>query len=58
MLPTDDYILLSLVNTYLRDGGSLADFCAERDVDEDDVLRRLAAAGFTYDGENNAFKIV
>lgn len=55
-LPTDDNILLSLVNTKLRDGDSLADFCAAYGVEEGEIVSRLAAAGFKFDEENNTFK--
>lgn len=55
-LPVDDNILLSLVNTRLRDGDTLADFCAEYGAEEGALIARLAAAGYAYDGEQNSFK--
>lgn len=54
-LPVDDNILLSLVNTRLRDGDTLADFCAECGAEEGELITRLAAAGFKFDEEKNAF---
>ena len=57
-LPADDNILLSVVNTYLRDNGSLADFCAEYGVEEGGVISRLKRAGYAFDEENNCFKRV
>ncbi len=54
-LPTDDNILLSLVNTKLRDGDTLADFCAAYGVEEGELVSRLARAGFKYDGVSGAF---
>ncbi len=45
-LPVDDNILLSLVNTRLRDGDALADFCAEYGADEGELTERLARAGY------------
>lgn len=54
-LPTDDNILLSLVNTKLRDGETLADFCAAYGVEEGQLTSRLARAGFKYDGISGAF---
>ncbi|MDE7076020.1 MAG: DUF4250 domain-containing protein [Clostridia bacterium] len=54
-LPTDDNILLSLVNTKLRDGDTLADFCASYGVEEAELVSRLARAGFKYDGISGAF---
>lgn len=55
VLPTDDNILLSLVNTKLRDGDTLADFCAAYGAEEGALIDRLARAGYKYDGEQNAF---
>lgn len=52
----DVNILLSLVNTYLRDGGSLEDFCAERGVSEEELISSLSAHGFYYDADGNTFK--
>lgn len=55
-LPADDFILLSLVNTRLRDGySSLDELCAEEDVAPDEITSRLGALGFVYDGDLNAF---
>ena len=55
-LPTDDFILLSFVNTKLRDDfSSLSDFCEFFGVQEEELRARLAALGYKYDGENNAF---
>ena len=57
-LPVDDNILLSLVNTRLRDGASLDDFCAEYGVTQAELLKKLSEAGYAYDEENNSFKRV
>lgn len=57
-LPADDNILLSVVNTYLRDNGSLADFCAEYGVEEGEVFSRLKRAGYAFDEDGNRFKRV
>ena len=57
-LPVDDNILLSLVNTALRDGDSLDDFCARYGAEEGEVITRLAAAGYAFDEEQNSFKKV
>ena len=57
-LPADDYILLSLVNTKLRDEHpSLQSLCGEEDVDETELCSRLAAIGYSYDEARNAFVI-
>ncbi len=55
-LPSDDNILLSLVNTKLRDGEDLSGLCAQYGVEEDVLLARLAAAGYKYDGDGKSFK--
>ncbi|MDE6558112.1 MAG: DUF4250 domain-containing protein [Clostridia bacterium] len=55
-LPADDNILLSLVNTRLRDGDDLYDFCAEYGAEAEELLIRLAAAGYAFDEDENAFK--
>lgn len=52
----DDNILLSLVNTALRDGETLSDFCARYNAEEEELIKRLAAAGYAFDEESNAFK--
>ena len=54
-LPVDDNILLSLVNTALRDGASLDDFCAEYGAEEAELVARLSALGYAYDEDKNAF---
>ena len=55
-LPADDNILLSLVNTKLRDKyASLADFCDGEEVEEEELCARLAASGYRYDPSRNAF---
>ena len=57
MLPQDPVILLSVVNTRLRDGcGCLEELCAQEDVCPQDLCAKLAAAGFDYDRESNQFK--
>ena len=57
MLPNDAAILLSYVNTRLRDDcSSLEDFCAGEDIVPEDLIRRLAAAGYHYDREHNRFR--
>ena len=57
-LPVDDNILLSLVNTALRDGAALDDFCARFSADEGELTDRLSRAGYAFDEENNCFKRV
>ena len=58
-LPADDFILLSLINTKLRDNySSLQELCEEEGVDFQQILARLSALGYSYDEEANAFKRV
>ncbi|MDE7379546.1 MAG: DUF4250 domain-containing protein [Clostridia bacterium] len=55
-LPVDDNILLSLVNTALRDGEDLEDFCARYSAEEEELAERLLRAGYEFDEEDNCFK--
>lgn len=56
-MTTDPFILLSLVNTKLRDQyASLDDLCDDLDWSRDEVEERLKAAGFVYVPEVNQFK--
>jgi len=56
MLPKDPFMLLSYVNTQLRDNyESLDELCSSLDVSKDDVLGALSKAGFKYDEALNKF---
>ena len=56
MLPKDPYILLSFVNTRLRDEySSLTELCAALDVNETELCDTLAALDYRYDPERNQF---
>ena len=56
MLPKDPVILLSFVNTKLRDEfPSLRELCASLDADEAELLRTLAALNYEYDENRNQF---
>lgn len=56
MLPQDPIILLSYVNTKLRDDyDSLDELCAALDTDREELVRRLEAVGYTYDEDKNRF---
>ena len=55
-LPEDPMILLSVVNTRLRDFyPSLDELCAACGVDRAALERKLADAGFEYDAARNQF---
>lgn len=56
MLPNDPVILLSFVNTKLRDEyASLAELCASLDADRTSLEETLAALDYRYDAEKNQF---
>ena len=55
-LPTDPFILLSYVNTKLRDDySSLDKMCEDLDIDRSELEKKLGDAGFEYSEENNKF---
>ena len=56
MLPSDSIILLSYVNTKLRDEfQSLEDFCQSLDVNEDALNDTLDKIDYHYSKESNQF---
>ena len=56
-LPQDDFILLSFVNTKLRDEyASLDELCEDLDLSRESIVARLEKLGYTYDEDTNAFK--
>ncbi len=56
MLPRDPAILLSVVNTKLRDEyGSFAELCAAEGVEPEGITAALAALGYAYDAAQNRF---
>lgn len=57
MLPQDPNILLSVVNTKLRDEyGSLDALCDGLDADQAELTEKLGALGYAYDPDTNQFK--
>lgn len=55
-LPQDPIMLLSYVNTQLRDNySSLDDFCSSLDVERSELEEKLRAVNYEYDAERNAF---
>lgn len=55
-LPQDPVMLLSYVNTQLRDNyASLDDLCASLDVARDELETKLKTVNYEYDAEKNAF---
>ncbi len=56
IMPTDPIILLSFVNTKLRDEyPSFEELCRAYDEDTEEISRILSEAGFKYDREKNSF---
>ena len=56
MLPKDPAMLLSVVNTKLRDFyDSLDALCDDLDAERESVEQALAGIGYTYDAEKNQF---
>ena len=55
-LPKDPFILFSYINMKLRDDyASLDELCQKEDIDKDEVGKRLQAAGFEYNEQQNKF---
>ncbi len=55
-IPHDPFILLSYVNTQLRDQyPSLDEFCACQGIDAQELQQTLTGAGFEYSAEQNRF---
>lgn len=55
-LPQDPVMLLSLINTKLRDyNSSLDDFCRENDLNEDEIKEKLEMIDYHYSEERNQF---
>lgn len=56
MIPKDPVMLLSFINTQLRDFyGSFEEFCREKDVDQEEIEEKLAGIDYHYDSEKNQF---
>ena len=56
-LPKDPVILLSYINTLLRDEySSLSTLCEDRQVDEEELQKTLSSIGYAYDSTLNRFR--
>lgn len=56
MIPKDPVMLLSFINTQLRDFyGSLEEFCRAQDVDQQELLEKLSGIDYHYDSGKNQF---
>jgi hypothetical protein len=57
MLPKNPILLLSIVNTKLRDFySSLDELCQDLDESKDEIIDILAGCGYIYDKEINQFR--
>ncbi|MBR6070807.1 MAG: DUF4250 domain-containing protein [Ruminococcus sp.] len=55
-IPNDPAILLSYINTKLRDEyPSLDELCRSLDLSADDIAAKLAGIGYSYNKERNCF---
>lgn len=56
MMPKDPVMLLSYVNTQLRDNyASIDEFCAAFDVEREQIISALGKIQYTYNPEVNQF---
>ena len=56
MLPNDPAMLLSVINTKLRDEyESLDELCYALDTPKDELCAKLSAIGYAYSPEKNRF---
>ena len=55
-IPQDPMILLSFVNTKLRDFyKSLDELCKDLETDKENLIEELKAVGYEYDEKHNKF---
>ena len=55
-LPSDPMILLSFINTKLRDFyPSLDALCEDANISKDEIVKKLSAIDYTYNAELNEF---
>ena len=55
-MPSNPYILLSVINTKLRDDySSLKTLCEEEDLSEEEIISLLKSIDYTYDEKLNKF---
>lgn len=55
-LPKDPFMLLSFINTKLRDDfSSLDELCKSLSVDKNDIIKTLKKIDYIYDKDKNSF---
>ena len=58
MLPKDPVMLLSFINTHLRDQyASLDELAAANMVDKQEIIDKIRTIGYEYDAKLNQFKV-
>lgn len=56
-LPNDPVMLLSVINTQLRDNySSLDDLCDSCDIEKSELINKLAQIDYEYNPDLNQFK--
>lgn len=56
-IPNDPAILLSYVNTLLRDEySSLDELCKSLCIQQEELVKKLSSIGYAYSPEQNRFK--
>ena len=56
MLPKNPYVLVSAINTYLRDKySSLDELCEKEDEDKEEITNILKSIGYIYNSDTNQF---
>lgn len=56
-MPEDNFILLSFINTKLRDEyDSLDELCASMQANKEEILERLQGIGYRYSEDDNQFR--
>ena len=57
MIPKDPFLLLSYINTKLRDNyKNLEDLCEDLDISKEEVTKKLESINYLYDEKLNQFK--
>lgn len=57
MIPKDPVMLLSYINTQLRDFyDSYEELCRSLDLDENEIKQKLLSIGYEYESSLNQFK--
>lgn len=55
-LPQDAFMLLSVINTKLRDRyHDLNELCDDLGTDKDEIIQALSSIGYVYDSKLNRF---